>query len=125
VLHNQFDNIASNGNIVQCGQVGNVGTDTTFTVALGYGSDARSALAAANQSLTTTFADREAAYRGISPYSGGWNGYVNGLRRAPASVSGDSRRRATFGINLTRTGTASTTATTGCGVATCTSRRQG
>ena len=39
VLTNQFDTIASPGNVVQCGQVGSVGTDTTFTVALGYGSD--------------------------------------------------------------------------------------
>src|SRR2546426_3851242 len=44
VLNNQFDNIASNGNVVQCGQVGSVGTDTTFTIALGYGSDAASAI---------------------------------------------------------------------------------
>jgi len=41
-LTNQFDNIASNGNVVQCGEVGNVGTDTTFTVALGYGRERRS-----------------------------------------------------------------------------------
>ena len=65
VLNNQFDNIASNGNVVQCGQVGSVGADTTFTVALGYGSDAASALAAANGSLAAGFTDREAAYRGI------------------------------------------------------------
>ncbi len=39
VLNNQFDNIASNGNVVQWGEVGNVSADTTFTVALGYGSD--------------------------------------------------------------------------------------
>ena len=93
VLDNQFDNIASNGNVVQCGQVGSVGADTTFTVALGYGSDAASAVAAANGSLTAGFTDREAAYRGISPYSGGWDGYVNGLRAAPASVSSDTLRR--------------------------------
>ena len=29
VLRNQFDNVASNGNVVQCGEVGNVGADTT------------------------------------------------------------------------------------------------
>jgi len=96
VLDNQFDNIASNGNVVQCGQVGSVGTDTTFAVALGYGSDATSAVAAANGSLTAGFTDREAAYRGISPYSGGWDGYVNGLRAAPASVSSDTRRRRAY-----------------------------
>jgi len=96
VLDNQFDSIARNGNVVQCGQVGSVGTDTTFTVALGYGSDAASAVAAANGSLTAGFTDREAAYRGISPYSGGWDGYVNGLRAAPASVSSDTLRRRAY-----------------------------
>jgi glucoamylase len=86
----QFDNIDSNGNVVQCGQVGNVGTDTTFTVALGYGNDAASAIDAANGSLTSGFNDREVAYRG------GWQSYVNGLRPAPASVSSDTRRRRTY-----------------------------
>ncbi|MGA7949782.1 MAG: RICIN domain-containing protein [Thiobacillaceae bacterium] len=96
VLNNQFDNIAGNGNVVQCGQIGSVGTDTTFTVALGYGSDAASAVAAANGSLMAGFSDREAAYRGISPYSGGWDAYVNGLRAAPASVSSDTLRRRAY-----------------------------
>jgi glucoamylase len=93
---NQFDKVASNGNTVQCGQVGNVGADTTFTVALGYGSDAASAVAAANASLMAGFTDREEAYRGISPYSGGWNGYVNQLRAAPASASSDTLRRRVY-----------------------------
>ena len=96
VLDNQFDNIASNGNVVQCGEIGSLGADTTFTVALGYGSDAASAVAAADGALTAGFADREAAYRGISPYSGGWDGYVNGLRAAPASISGDTLRRRVY-----------------------------
>ena len=95
-LTNQFDNIATNGNVVQCGEIGNVGADTTFTVALGYGSDAASAVAAADGSLAAGFADRELAYRGISPYAGGWNGYVNGLRAAPASVSSDTLRRRAY-----------------------------
>ena len=102
VLNNQFDNIASTGNVVQCGEVGNVGADTTFTVALGYGSDAASAVAAANGSLAAGFTDREAAYRGISPQSGGWNGYVNALRAAPASVASDTlRRRAYYVAGMT------------------------
>jgi len=92
----QFDNIAANGNIVQCGEVGSLGIDTTFTVALGYGSDAASAIAAADGSLAAGFADREAAYRGIPPYRGGWNGYVNALRPAPTSVSGDTLRRRAY-----------------------------
>jgi glucoamylase len=95
-LENQFDNLASNGNVVQCGEVGNLTGDTTFVVALGYGSDAATAVAAANGSLAAGFTDREAAYRGISPYSGGWNGYVNGLRAAPASVTSDTLRRRAY-----------------------------
>jgi len=96
MLNNQFDNISGNGNVVQCGQIGNVGNDSTFTVALGYGSDATSATNAANGSLTAGFTDREAAYRGTLPYGGGWEGYVNGLRAAPASVSSDTLRRRAY-----------------------------
>ena len=142
VLNNQFDNIAGNGNVVQCGEVGNLGADTTFTVALGYGSDAASAVAAANGSLAAGFTDREAAYRG------GWNNYLARAapsacqrvertpcvaapttsgrwpctplktRRSAVPASRDSQRR---GVT-SRMGTTSTTATTGCGVATCISR---
>ncbi len=89
-LSNQFDNIATNGNVVQCGQIGGIGNDTTFTVALGYGGDAASAIAAAGGSLTAGFTDREAAY------TGGWDSYVNGLRPAPASVSSDTQRRRAY-----------------------------
>jgi len=96
VLNNQFDNVASNGNVVQCGQIGGVGNDTTFTVALGYGTDAAAAIAAVSGSLQAGFTDREAAYRGLSPYSGGWEGYVNGLRAAPASVASDTHRRRAY-----------------------------
>jgi glucoamylase len=96
VLNNQFDNVAGNGNVVQCGQIGSVGADTTFTVALGYGSDAASAIGSAKGSLTAGFSDREAAYRGISPYSGGWEGYVNGLSTAPASVSSTTQLRRAY-----------------------------
>jgi glucoamylase len=90
VLRNQFDNISSNGNVVQCGEIGNVGADTTLTVALGFGSDAASAVAAANGSLTTGFTDREAAYRG------GWSRYLGELRTPPASVSDDLVRRRVY-----------------------------
>lgn len=97
VLKNQFDSVAKNGNVVQCGEVGNLMADTTFTVALGYGSDAASAVAVANASLAAVFTDREAAYRGISPYTGGgWNGYVSALRAAPASVTSDTLRRRAY-----------------------------
>jgi glucoamylase len=89
-LKHQFDNIAADGNVVQCGEVGNLGSDTTFTVALGYGADAASAVTAASESLAAGFADREAAYRA------GWNGYIDGLRALPASVSSDTLRRRAY-----------------------------
>ncbi len=88
-LTTQFDS-AINGNVVQCGEIGNLGADTTFTVALGYGGDAASALAAANGSLAAGFPDREAAYRQ------GWSDYVGTLRPAPASVSADTLRRRVY-----------------------------
>ena len=88
-LVTRFDS-ASNGNVVQCGEIGAVGADTTFTVALGYGGDAASALAAAEGSLAAGFPDREAAYRK------GWSDYVDGLRPAPASVSTDTLRRRVY-----------------------------
>ncbi|HEY7387028.1 MAG TPA: ricin-type beta-trefoil lectin domain protein [Bryobacteraceae bacterium] len=96
MLSNQFDSISGNGNVVECGQIGALGADTTFTVALGFGSDEASAVAAADASLASGFADREAAYRGISPYTGGWNGYVGGLRAAPASVSSNTSLRRVY-----------------------------
>ena len=95
-LAQQFDSVASNGNVVECGKIGGLGADTTFTVALGYGSDAASAEAAANASLASGFTDREAAYRGITPYSGGWEGYVKSLRPAPASVASNTQRSSVY-----------------------------
>lgn len=89
VLNNQFDNVSGTGNVVQCGQI-SVGSDTTFTVALGYGSSASSAVAAANASLTSGFTSVESSYRS------GWNSYVNGLKPAPASVSSDTLRRRAY-----------------------------
>ena len=88
-LVTRFDS-ASNGNVVQCGEIGAVGADTTFTVALGYGSDAASALAAAEGSLAARFPDRESVYRK------GWSDYVDGLRPAPDSMSTDTLRRRVY-----------------------------
>src|SRR5919205_155693 len=93
VLNNQFDNVSGTGNVVQCGQI-SVGSDTTFTVALGYGSSASSAVAAANASLASGFASVESSYRS------GWNSYVNGLKPAPASVSTDTLRRRAYYVAL-------------------------
>jgi glucoamylase len=88
-LSNQYDSLTSPGNAVQCGQV-DVGADTTFTVALGYGNSASSALGAANGSLSSGFSALESSYRS------GWNSYVSGLKAAPKSVSGDAKRLQTY-----------------------------
>jgi glucoamylase len=88
-LTNQFDAISRPGNVVQCGQIG-VGSDTTFTVALGYGNTASSAVTAANGSLSSGFPALESTYRS------GWNSYLNGLKPAPASVSGVTQRRRAY-----------------------------
>jgi glucoamylase len=88
-LTNQFDAVSGNGNVVQCGQIA-VGSDTTFTVALGYGSTSTAAVSAANGSLTDGFTTVESGYRS------GWNSYLGGLKAAPASVSGDTGRRRAY-----------------------------
>ncbi len=142
VLISRFDQ-ASDGNVVQCGEIGGVGADTTFTIALGYGGDAATALAAAEGSLAAGFPNREASYRE------GWSDYVDGLRPAPSSVSTDTLRRRAYytaamalhaaedktfrggNVRLRRLGaissmgTSRTTATIGFGAVTSTSRRWG
>jgi glucoamylase len=88
-LTDQFDEVSGNGNVVQCGQIA-VGSDTTFTVALGYGATSGAAVSAANGSLTDGFTTVESGYRS------GWNSYLAGLKAAPASVSGDTGRRRAY-----------------------------
>src|SRR5438046_1226050 len=90
-LANRYDTAAAPGNVVQIAQVP-VGTDTTFTLALGFGADRGSAAAAASASLTTGFAAIESGYRA------GWHGYLAGLAPPPASVSGDTLRRRTYEV---------------------------
>jgi glucoamylase len=87
-LTNSYDTASSAGNIVQIAQVP-VGTDTTFTLALGFGADRPAATATANASLARGFANAESAYRA------GWNGYLGALA-TPASVAGDTLRRRTY-----------------------------
>jgi glucoamylase len=89
VLTNQFDNVSGAGNVVQCGQIA-VGADTTFTVALGYGTTAVAANTAVSGSLTSGFTSVASSYRS------GWNTYLSGLKAAPASVSGDTQRRRAY-----------------------------
>jgi glucoamylase len=96
-LDKQFDGTASNGNVVQCGQVGDIGTGTTtFTLALGYGHDAASALAAAKDSLATGFPAVEAEYRS------GWRAYVSApfLKPLPASVTSTTQRKRAYQVAL-------------------------
>jgi glucoamylase len=90
-LINSYDSIASPGNAVQCGQIP-VATDTTFTVALGYGATTAAAVDAAGASLTTGFAGLESTYRS------GWNSYLAGLKPAPASVAGNAKELATYDV---------------------------
>jgi glucoamylase len=90
-LSNQFDALTRPGNAVQCGQIA-VGPDTTFTVALGYGGDVPTAIAATNGSLASGFPAVEASYRT------GWNSYLTGLKPPPASVSSDERRRRVYQV---------------------------
>ena len=91
-LTNQYDTAASPGNIVQVGQLP-VGADSTFTLALGFGTDRAGAAATARASLTRGFAGAETAYRS------GWHGYLTGLT-VPASVAADTRRRRTYDVSL-------------------------
>ncbi|MGH3382603.1 MAG: glycoside hydrolase family 15 protein [Actinoallomurus sp.] len=91
-LTGQYDTASGAGNIVQTGQVP-VGTDTTFTLALGFGADRASAASAASASLSAGFGAAE------SSYGSGWHGYLSG-KTVPASVSGDTLRRRTYLVGL-------------------------
>ena len=111
-LNNQFDNVNTPGNTVQFGQVAGIAADTTFTLALGFGSDAATALTAANGSLTAGFASLDSSFRA------GWNSYVNGLTMpTPASVSGDTLRRRTYYVSVMSLHAAEDKTNTGASVA--------
>src|SRR2546430_271526 len=91
VLSNQYDTASSGGNIVQTAQLP-IGTDTTFTLALGFAADRNGAAATANASLASGFTTVESGYRSR------WNSYLAGLSAAPASVSSDALRRRTYKV---------------------------
>ncbi|WP_026411027.1 glycoside hydrolase family 15 protein [Actinomadura oligospora] len=91
-LTGQYDTANSAGNIVQAGQVP-VGADTTFTLALGFGTDRATAASTANASLSAGFAAAE------SSYGSGWHGYLTG-KIVPASVSGNTLLRRTYLVGL-------------------------
>ncbi|RZS34315.1 glucoamylase [Herbihabitans rhizosphaerae] len=90
-LSNSFDGLARPGNGVHCGQI-DVGADTEFTVALGYGDSAGTAQAAAGGSLDAGFGAVQGKYRA------GWNAHVGSLKPAPASVSGDAELRKAYHV---------------------------
>jgi glucoamylase len=91
-LTNQYDTASTGGNIVQTGQIP-VGADTTFTLALGFGTTRSGAVSAAGASLAAGFAAVESAYRS------GWQTYLGG-KPVPASVSADTLRRRTYLVGL-------------------------
>lgn len=91
-LRHAFDRTGSAGNVVQCGKIGDVGARTTFTVAMGYGPDAASALAAADGSLGAGFAAIEKKYRA------GWHAYLATVKAPPKSVSGVERLRRAYRV---------------------------
>jgi glucoamylase len=91
-LANPYDTASSGGNIVQTAQVP-VGTDTTFTLALGFAASRSEAAATAGASLSAGFPTAESAYRS------GWHGYLAGIT-VPASVWGDALRRRTYQVGV-------------------------
>lgn len=91
-LAQQYDTAGTGGNIVQTARVP-VGTDTTFTLALGFGADRASAASAASSSLSRGF---DAA---ASSYASGWHSYLSG-KSVPSSVSGDATLRRTYVTGL-------------------------
>src|SRR5664280_952244 len=89
-LTRQYDRAATGGNITQTAQIP-VSTDSTFTLALGFGPDPGSATSTAQASLSAGFPAAESAYQS------GWHAYLDGLSRpVPASVAGDTERRRVY-----------------------------
>lgn len=78
---------APDGNVVQTAEVARDGSGS-FTLALGYGQDAATAVATAGASARTPFA---ATY---ARYAAGWVGYDAGLKTPPLSYPGLTRARA-------------------------------
>ncbi|AXB47943.1 glucan 1,4-alpha-glucosidase [Amycolatopsis albispora] len=81
VLDAQYDSAPASGNLVQLGQIP-VGTDTTFTLALGFGGNRAAASATASASLTGGFTAADTAYRS------GWHNYLSSLNAVPGSITG-------------------------------------
>jgi glucoamylase len=84
---------ASSGNLVQVGRIP-VSTDTTFTLALSFATDAAAALDAITASTTAGFTDRQSAY--VS----GWHDWLAGLAAAPASVTASPKLTTQYYVAL-------------------------
>jgi glucoamylase len=78
-----FDSASTPGNLVQIGQI-NVGNDTTFTLALGFGATRSDAASNASASLAAGFA----AVR--NAYENGWHTYLASLKPAPNSITSNT-----------------------------------
>ena len=78
---------AADGNVVQTAEV-NTAPGQPFTLALGFGPGAQSAIGAARASSAAPFG------RTLAGYVAGWRGYDRGLRQPPASLPGLSRAAA-------------------------------
>lgn len=91
-LNSQFNSASTPGNIVQVGQI-NVGNDTTFTLALGFGSNRSEASASAKASLATPFAAQRAKYES------GWHDYLATLT-VPSSIGSSDELRTQYNVAL-------------------------
>jgi glucoamylase len=98
-LTHSYDSASTPGNVVQVGEVavGGAGTDTSFTLGLGFGTNESRAAATVRDSLAAGFDAVEAAY------VGGWKGYLDQVSSrvpVPASVAGDPTLRNTYTVAL-------------------------
>jgi glucoamylase len=91
-LNSQFESASAPGNIVQIGQV-DVGNDSTFTLALSFGSSRSEAVANAKASLAVSFAEQRARYED------GWHSYVAALT-IPKSVAAPDNLRTQYLVAL-------------------------
>ncbi|MGH3716447.1 MAG: glucan 1,4-alpha-glucosidase [Micromonosporaceae bacterium] len=81
-LTNLYDSAPDAGNLVQTAQIP-VGTDTTFTLALGFGATRDAAGAAASASLS-------AGWTAVATgYQNGWHAYLDSVKPPPGSVTGN------------------------------------
>jgi len=80
-LTTTYDSADTAGNLVQTAQVP-VGTDTTFTLALGYGGSRTEAGQNASASLSSGWSAVATSYQG------GWHSYLDSVSAPPGSVTG-------------------------------------